>query len=346
MSTRKPVSIGVIGLSHSHVRWIFDSEKRGDIEIVAIVESDKALVKDCAAQFGFDSNIVYDSMTEMVKEVLPDGLTAFGSIYEHLAIVEFAAPRGIHVMVEKPLAVNLKHANRMAELARKHCIHLLTNYETTWYASTNFVKHTIENREIGTIRKVLVQDGNSGPVKRGCRNEFLQWLTEPKSNGGGAIMDFGCYGINLMTWLMDGAKPTSVTAITQNLQPESYNKVDDEAVIILTYPKAQAIIQGSWNWPIPRKDLEVYGTQGVVKAKNAVDVELHESEQQPIKRQSLPTLSAPFDDPFAFFASVIRGETLSEENDLSGINNNLTVMAILDAALESASTGKRVPISC
>ena len=94
--------------------------------------------------------------------------------------------------------------------------------------------------------------------------EFLSWLTDPKLNGAGALFDFGCYGAGLMTWLMNGEKPLTVTAVTQQIKPEIYPKVDDEATIIITYPKAQAIIQASWNWPFDRKDMEVYGATGSV----------------------------------------------------------------------------------
>ena len=55
-----------------------------------------------------------------------------------------------------------------------------------------------------------------------------------------------------------------MTAVTQQIKPEIYPRVDDEATIILTYPKAQAIVQASWNWPFDRKDMEVYGQTGYV----------------------------------------------------------------------------------
>ena len=80
--------------------------------------------------------------------------------------------------------------------------------------------------------------------------EFLDWLLDPVRNGGGALTDFGCYGANLMTWLMRGQRPRSVTALTQHLKTDPvYARVDDEATIVLDYPTAQAIIQASWNWP-------------------------------------------------------------------------------------------------
>jgi predicted dehydrogenase len=89
-------------------------------------------------------------------------------------------------------------------------------------------------------------------------------LTDPVLNGGGALTDFGCYGADLITWLMDGQRPTAVLAFTQQIKPEVYPKVEDEATILLAYPHAQGIIQASWNWPFDRKDMEVYGRTGYV----------------------------------------------------------------------------------
>src|SRR5258707_5081736 len=65
-----------------------------------------------------------------------------------------------------------------------------------------------------------------------------------------------------MTILMVCQRPLSATAVTQQIKPDIYPHVDDEATIVLTYPRAQAILQASWNWPYSRKDMEVYGRTG------------------------------------------------------------------------------------
>jgi predicted dehydrogenase len=158
-------------------------------------------------------------------------------------------------MVEKPLSVNLDEARQMETLANKYGIHLLTNYETTWYGSNQKAFNQLD--ALGDIRKIVVHDGHQGPKEIGVNKEFLDWLTDPVKNGGGALMDFGCYGANLITWLMKGERPQAVVAITQQIKPEVYPKVEDEATIIVTYPKAQGIIQASWNWPYNRKGKKV-----------------------------------------------------------------------------------------
>ena len=78
-------------------------------------------------------------------------------------------------------------------------------------------------------------------------------------------MDFGCYGTNLMTWLMDNRKPLSVVSVFQTIKPDQYEEVEDQATVILTYPKAQCILEASWNWPINMKTPEIYGKNGYIR---------------------------------------------------------------------------------
>ncbi|MES1181700.1 MAG: Gfo/Idh/MocA family oxidoreductase, partial [Flavobacterium sp.] len=262
---KKPLKVAIIGLVHSHVNWLLGREKMNDIEIVAIVEPDRTLAQSFAKKYGFTMDIVFSTMEAMMAKTKPEAVFAFNSVYDHLKTVEFFAPRGIHVMVEKPLAVSVVHANKMLALAKKHKIYLLTNYETSWYGTNKAAWEIIhDKKEIGDISKIVFYTGHQGPVEIGCPPEFLAWLTDPVLNGGGALTDFGCYGANLSTWLMKSELPISVTAVTQHIKPNIYPKVEDEATIVLTYSKAQVIIQASWNWPYNWKDMEVYGKTGSV----------------------------------------------------------------------------------
>lgn len=342
-----PLKVGVVGLTHTHVHWILGREDRGDVEIVGIVEPNRALAKRYSEEHGYPMSLVYDTMEEMIAATHPEAVTAFGTIYEHLEVVQMCAPKGIHVMVEKPLAVSLKHARKMEALAKKHNIHLLTNYETTWYPTNHRANELLESGAIGALRKVVVHDGHRGPRKLGINSEFLDWLTDPVQNGGGALMDFGCYGVNLMTWLQDGEKPNSVTAVTSQLQPENNPKVDDDAIILLTYDDAQATILPSWNWPIGRKDMEIYGLTGAIYADNRNQLRVRLAKGYDgfeEETYDLPERAAPLNDPFALLAAVVRNEIKLQPYDLSSLENNMVVMEILEAARKSAKTGKAVTL--
>ncbi|WP_165040901.1 Gfo/Idh/MocA family protein [Dysgonomonas sp. ZJ709] len=337
----KPVHIGIDGLTHAHVHGLLQNINKvnAPVQIVGIAESNLDLAQRYSKQYGFDMSIVYSTVEEMIAKTKPEGVMAFNSIYEHLSTVEACLPKGIPVMVEKPLAVNMEHAEKMAKLSDKYKTAVLTNYETTWYASNHKVYDMVNKQHaVGDIRKVIICDGHEGPKEIGCNIEFLDWLTDPVLNGGGAVVDFGCYGANLMTWLMKNERPLSVSATLQQIKPDIYPKVDDEATIVVAYPKSQAIIQGSWNWPFGRKDMEVYGATGYVKALDADNISFRLPKGKTTS-EKLSALPAPYNDPFQYFAAVIRGDIKVSAYDLSSLENNLIVVEILDAARESAKTG-------
>jgi predicted dehydrogenase len=338
-----PVRLAIAGLSHGHVVWLLRNWQRNDLDIVGFWEPDRALAQRYAEQYQFPLDWVYHDLDAMLEAVRPEAVCAFGPIYDHLRVVEACAPRKIHVMVEKPLAVSLEHAATMATLARAHGIHLITNYETTWYASTyEAYRMAVEEGVLGAIRKVVVHDGHAGPVEIGCNTEFVAWLTDPLLNGGGAVIDFGCYGANLITWLMGGIEPLTVTAVFQTLKPEIYPRVDDDATVILTYPHMQGIIQGSWNWPVGRKDMEIYGTRGYVVAVDDQTMRVRMREERSEQTLRLPPAPARVSDPFTYLAAVVRGVETVAPGNLWSLENALSVVKILDAARVSAREGKTV----
>ncbi len=299
---QSPVRVAIAGLSHGHVDWVFNRADKNDILLVGIYETNSELAEKYIARYKLDRNLFFTDLDEMLEQVKPDAVSAFGAINEHVKIVRACAPRKIHVMVEKPLATTFTDAKEIESLAKKNSIYVLTNFETSWYSSNQYVNELAEAGKLGEIRKVMVNDGHEGPKEIGVSKEFLEILTDPVKNGGGALVDFGCYGANLMTWLKNGERPISVTAVINQNKPETYKEVDDEATIILQYPKAQCVIQASWNWPFSRKDMEVYGNKGYAIAEDATTVHqrlLGELGEETIQ---LDPRSEPFDDPFSFLA--------------------------------------------
>lgn len=344
-SAVEPVRLGVAGLSHDHVHWILSRPVQGDIEIVGIVEPNKELVARHAKHYKFSMDLVFETLEEMIEKTDPQAVAAFGSIYDHLSVVEACAPKGVHVMVEKPLAVSMDHAIKMKSLAKKHNIHLLTNYETSWYATNHRVKEIVESRKLGELRKIVVHDGHQGPKEIGVSKEFLEWLTDPQLNGAGALTDFGCYGANLITWLTKGERPEAVMAMTQTYKPEIYPNVDDEATILLRYPNMQGIIQASWNWPFSRKDMEVYGSTGYSISENATKMRSRFKNDKKEQKQTLDPLTDLYRDPFTLLVAVITNEITLEDHDLPSLENNMLVVEILDAAKESARTGEWISLN-
>jgi len=340
----KPVRIGIAGLSHSHVLSLLRNYKTLDFELVGIYESNTELSNRYAEQFNLDKNIIFESLEEMLDKTRPDGVVTFTSIFDHLKVVQACAPRGIDVMVEKPLAVSTKHAEAMYKLVEKYKIQLLTNFETTWYSSNLKSYEMISEGKIGTIWKMIVYDGHKGPKEIRTNKEFLDWLTDPIENGGGAVIDFGCYGADIVTWIMKGQKPDYVYAVLKGYKPDIYPNVDDDATIILSYPSMEAVINASWNWPFSRKDMHIYGTTGYLFSDDprTIRYKLAEREQEVVEK--LPVREAPYNNPFTFFSASIRGDIIIPDTDLSSLKINMIVVEILEAAKKSNKTGKRIKL--
>lgn len=337
-----PLRVAVAGISHGHSSWLYGSKKTNDIEVVGIFEKDTALIEVYRKRFGIDKSMFYDNLDAMLDKLRPDAVVAFNPTNEHLSVVEACAPKGIHVMVEKPLATNYSAAKRMADLAAIYRIHLLTNYETSWYPSTEKTFQLVnDSNYVGTLRKVIVRDGHEGARNTEANKFFFRWLTDPVKNGGGALTDFGCYGANLMTYLMKNEKPISVVAITRQFKPDIYPLVDDEATVIVNYKNAQCIIEASWNWPYNRKDMEVYGDKGYLIAKNdsIMDLRNRSGRKEETKKYTNKDIMV-YDNPFEYFNAVVRGKIQPLAYNPYSLENNKIVVEIIDAARKSAKSGK------
>jgi predicted dehydrogenase len=350
-----PLRLGIVGLAHGHVAGFLNGGAlvpsggalhRSDVQIVGVADPDRSLFDSYVKRYHLAPNLYFAGIDEMISRAHPQGVLVFTDTAGHTKVVEQCAERGVHVMMEKPLAVSYKDALAIADSARTGNIHVLVDYETSWYPSNKAAHDLLEQGALGEVRKVVIHDGHRGPKAINVQPEFFAWLTDPKLNGAGALYDFGCYGADLMTWLMHGEAPQAVTAVTQQLQPDVYPKVDDEANVILRYANAVAIVQASWNWPFDRKDMEVYGRTGYAKTILRDRIEVRREGEKQGQVASAAPVQSPFDDPLHYFAAIIGGKT-EDENGLSSLKTNVLVSEILDAARRSAQSGRtiRLPLN-
>ena len=339
-----PLRLAIAGLVHGHVAgFLRAAQGRRDVQIVGVFEPDATLRRKYAERYSLPDGVLFDSLATMLDRVHAEAVASFTNTADHPVVVEAAATRHVAVMMEKPLAVSNAHARRIRIAAERSGIQVLVNYETTWYANHGGIWTLFKQRgAAGEIRKMVALDGHQGPKKINVQPEFLDWLSDPDRNGAGALFDFGCYGANLMTWLMDNRRPVAVTAVTQQFQPEIYPRVDDEATILLEYPKAQGIIESSWNWPFNRKDLEVYGDHGSAIATTGGGALRVALPNEPDHAVTPDPRSPDERDSISHLLAVVRGKR--KPNGLSSLDNNLIVTEILEAARESARTHRRVTL--
>jgi glucose-fructose oxidoreductase len=348
--TTPPIRVAIVGLVHGHVQgFLHNLPSHPEITLVGISEPDAALRQHYIDRTHLPANIFFPTEAAMLQSTHPQAILVYTSIAGHRAAIEKAAPLHIAAMVEKPLATTVEDAVAIQQLAQKYNVPVLTNYETTWYNSNTAAANVLADGKIGDLRKIVVHDGHQGPKEINVGPEFLAWLTDPKQNGGGALFDFGCYGVDLATWIMHGELPLTVTAVTLHIKPQIYPNVDDDSTIVLTYPHAQAIIQGSWNWPFARKDMEIYGATGYVDtlyqdhdpgAKLRVRLTGEPSEHT----ETAPPLAPPQNDALNYLAAVLNG-SLKPQHDLTSLDTNVTVVRVLDAARRSAQTGRTITLT-
>jgi scyllo-inositol 2-dehydrogenase (NADP+) len=352
----RPLAVVVAGLTHGHVDGFLARElKRDDIRIVGIAEPDRALFDAYAQKYKLDPGLWSADLAELLEKTLPVAVLVYTSTFDHRRIVEvcarYANPTILRgksrsvpvVMMEKPLAVSTEDAHAIAEIAAKTHMTVLVNYFANWEPSRRAAYDTAQSGAIGEVRKVVTHDGHKGPKEIGVGPEFLGWLTDPKLNGGGALYDFGCYGADFMTWVMNGSRPLTVTAVTQQIKPDVYPKVDDEATIVLTYPRAQAILQASWNWPFGRSDVEVYGKTGTVFTRGRDQIEVRLPGDSQPKTTTANPIPEPQNDPITYLRAVVL-DGLKPEGPGS-LQTNVVVAEILDAARQSAKTGQTIKLT-
>jgi predicted dehydrogenase len=339
----RPMRLAIAGLVHGHVSgFLRSAQGRSDVQIVGVFEKDATLLKSYGERYKLPPDVLFTDLGTMIDRVKPEAVASFTNTLDHPVVVEAAAARHVDVMMEKPLAVSNADAQRIVRAAARGGIDVFVNYETTWYPSHGAIwKLMKEQAAAGEIRKMVAMDGHQGPKAINVQPEFFDWLSDPVRNGAGALFDFGCYGANLMTWLMDNQRPTAVTAVAQHFQPAVYPRVDDEATILVEYPKAQGIIQASWNWPINRKDFEVYGERGLAIATGGAGLRVRIGTD-PERTVTPEPRSQDERDSISHLIAVVRGSR--KPNALSSLENNVIVTAILEAARDSARTHQRVAL--
>ncbi|MDQ1451596.1 MAG: hypothetical protein QOK38_1462, partial [Acidobacteriaceae bacterium] len=224
--------VAIVGLVHGHVSGFLDQlPTHTEVQLVGVSDPDAALRQKYAAKYHLDSKIFFPTETAMIEATHPQAVLVYTSIAGHRRAIEEAGRHHVAVMVEKPLTISLADALAIRKIAHEDHVPVLVNYETTWYASNKAAYDELEGGKLGPLRKLVVHDGHRGPAEIGVQPEFLKILTDPQLNGAGALYDFGCYGVDLATWLMHGETPLTVTAVTQTLKPDKYPHIDDEGTI-------------------------------------------------------------------------------------------------------------------
>jgi predicted dehydrogenase len=330
--------VGVAGLIHDHV-WGLVRYWR-EIEgatLVAAADRNPPLLEKIRSEHGVAST--YASYEEMFERENLDIVTVATDNAGTVAIVEAAAARGIHVISEKPMAATLAQADRMIEVCRRASVQLMVNWPTAWSPAIQTLDRLIREGTIGAVHKVRYLAAHQGPKEIGCTHYFYEWLYDPARNGAGALMDYCCYGADMAAhWL---GRPESVVGITGTLLKEDF-PVEDNAVILMKYPKAFAVAEASWTQQAPDggPNPTVFGATGTLSVMGG-RVRLARLDREPEFIDADPP-SPGKRNGAEYLLSCLRSGTPVE--GMCSAETSRNAQEILQRGLESAQTGRAVTL--
>jgi predicted dehydrogenase len=338
--------VGIAGVTHGHVsahlrEW---REVRG-AELVAIGDNNRDEREKKVQASGNTSIRQYDSVEAMLDAERLDIVTVCTETSNHAQVVELAAARGVHSVVEKPLAYSLADAERMLAAAGKHGVQVVTNYPTRWGPrATRRALELVRRGGIGRPYEVRHRGGGTKPRAIDA-NTFFQWLYQPPFNGAGAFADYCCYGADMAVGIL--GVPSSVYAIAGRWQRDDLI-TDDNARMLLQYQRGGAVVEGTWSQfgHLPYSTIFL-GEEGTLALTDKGAVlydarnEMDGGRELALEDLPLPTEEASL--PEHLVACLEKGERCIES---AGIRHHREVAEVLDAGLRSIKSQQvvRLPL--
>lgn len=336
----EPLKVAVVGLVHGHA-WghLSELQKSDEARLVGVSEPNRALV-DVARERGVAGSLFFDDYRRMLDQTKPEVVWSFVENNRHLEIARECAARHISVIFEKPLASTYADAAAIRDLARRSGIFVMTNYQMAWWPTNAEGKKLADGGTLGSVYELRGTIGHGGPSSEGPTNHaFFEWLTDPVKNGGGAIVDFGCYGAAWSLWYL--GMPETVYARAYHLQPARFPQVEDRATIDLGYKRGNMYIDASWDLPRPYQDLEVIGRSGSLLMTQK-QVLFRRGNKNPVTE---PVDPLPADRASPLAAMIHALHTHTEPAGITGLDLNVQVMQVIEAAKKSVETGAVVPLN-
>lgn len=334
-----PVRLGLLGLHHDHI-WgnLKDLSETDGLRVVAYADHHAALRERAAGHFPEAEG--HGSYEALLARHDLDAVFIFASnrLGEELAVA--ACERGWHVLVEKPMASTLAGADRMLSSARAHRVRLMVNWPIAWMPGYQEALRLAASGFIGELWQVKYRAAHAGPRELGCSVYFCEWLYDPALNGGGALLDYGCYGAALSRALL--GTPQAVTAVTLG-GLKSGLSAEDNAVLLFQYPRALGIAEASWtqSGDLTSYVAAIHGSKGTLLAEPGGRLLLANAEHPEGRELEAPRPPPHLASATSHFLHLIRdpgAECFSLCHPVVGRD----AQAMLEAALRSAREGRRV----
>jgi len=332
--------IAVIGLGMGKMQ-IDKFRETGSADVVAVCDTDRERLDDIAQRY--EVNGTYTDMDDMLTAEKLDAVTIATPNYTHHPLTLKALDSGLHVLCEKPLAVNAAQAREMVQRADAKGLKLAVHYNHRMSPSAQLVHRYIDNRVLGDVYYIRsVWHRNKG-IPGGASG----WFYKKETAGGGCFIDLGVHMIDLALAFADFPNVLSVSGQLHNKfgevdLPGQEMDVDDFGTAYIRCEGGLSIsIEISWASHAHRTGMctEVYGTEGGA-IRNGQNVEITHREHGQIAKTCFPCGIATDEMP-SVQEDFIRAIKQDKEPYCSG-RYGLLLMRILDAVSESSRTGHEV----
>ena len=334
-----PIKVAVLGMAHDHL-WGNLKELADQEETLLVGGADPNPVLQDRFRERTGCNQVYGEYEALLDAQTPDAVFVFSATAHHAPIVELCAARGIHVMVEKPMAATLEQADRMLTAAQRHQICLMVNWPTAWSRPLHTAHRLVGEGAIGQLWQLTWRGGHCGPDELGCSDEFCGFLFDPQLNGAGAFNDYSGYGASLCVHFL--GRPHSVVAMAGRLL-KTHLPVDDNGIMVLRYPQALCRLEMTWTEAVPHvpsHDVVLYGTEGTIAVGNQVTV--HTRQNREGTEAELDELSVSERNAATHFLHCIRSG--QPPQGTTNATQSRHAQEIMEAGLQAATSGVEVSL--
>jgi len=331
--TLKIAFSGTGHISHVHARA---AQSIDGVELVAVVNHKPESMANYAAEFGIARK--YATVDDLLRAGDVDVLVVSTPNYLHAPQAIAALEAGLHVMVEKPMALTAAEAEQMLRASEKSGAKLMVAHCWRFDEEVNWVKTQIDD---GMLGKILRTKGYGVHVNWGPDG----WFVEARYAGGGALADMGIHAIDVARYFLGDPQPLSVYA-KLSTDYTDYD-VDDSGTIWINWEGgATSIVESGWWWPHadgPEACTQLYGTKGFAQLfptrleipdRVAESVETVDPGYPPVREEQCPQIM--YDRQMAHFIDSIRRGKTPNPGGTEGLIN----MRIIDAALESSRSGQ------
>lgn len=343
--------IAVFGIAHSHAKLLYKSFMELKDRFIFTGYTDIGFCNHYEERvkrsFPYDNVPYYSDPTELM-DTEPDIALVCCENKDHATVAVSLLERGIITILEKPLAISIDDGLKIYRASEENKTPFITNWPVAWFPAFQEAFCRIRSGAIGRpMRFIYRTTATLGPYSHNSENkpkwddfEKNEWWFR-KSSGGGALLDYCCYGSIMACWFLDD-DPLSVYGHNRRFMlPNGVGDVDDYAQLTINFKDSVGYAEGSWSTVstggIPTGPV-IFGTEGTLVAdrySNYVKIYNKRFGREPDEYYENPEK----DDTLAknLLAYLEEGKDL---HPLIDFDLNLKAAAVLDAGIRSCESDR------